>query len=229
MSDSGDSPKESILRIMDDFLFHLNRTKKLFMILIFASFAIAPLSIVLAIVVLTPSFVTQAGQPYDVTVSLVGQPIYDPRFIPPDVLMNQSNFTGSGVGIGVSIEGIQDAPSGQQRFIMIRGGDFQTDYNATKIMLNNSGVRLEYLPANHFPVKTFSDPPPKFMYVGDVGHSGRQTDVTFLIVAIVIISAALATTWLVLGLKEYKFFSKWNQRYSNYKRLQDNLDKDLEE
>lgn len=172
---------------------------------------------------------TQAGQPYDVTVSLVGQSIHDSRFIPPHVLMNESNFTSPSVGIGAPIEGIQVMPPGQHQFIVIRGDDLQTGYNATKIMLNNSGVRLEYLPANHFPVKTFSAPPPRFMYVGDVGQFGRQTDVTFVIVATVVISAALAITWLALGLKEYKFFSKWNQRYSNYKKLQDNLDKELEE
>jgi hypothetical protein len=199
------------------------------MILIFASFAIAPLSIVLVIVILTPSFVMQAGQPYDITVSLIGQPIPDQRFTPPHILMNESNFTSPGMGMGVSIEEIQTAPGMQKVIVIKEEGSLQAGYNSTEIMLNNSKVKLEYLPANHFPVKTFSGPSPRFMYVGDVGHFGRQTDVTFLIVATVIISAALATTWLVLGLKEYKFFSKWNQRYSNYKRLQENLDKDLEE
>lgn len=230
MSDSDESPKENILRIMDDFLSHLNQTKKFFMVLIFASFAIAPLSIVLMVVILTPSFVTQAGQPYEVTVSLVGQPVHDVLFAPPDVWMNESNFTSSGEVGTVLVKGIRVTPSGEHEFVMIKEGSPQTNHNVTKIMLNKSDVKLEYMPANHFEFKTFSAaPPPKFMYVGDVGHFGRQTDVTFLVVIVVIVSAALAITWLALGLKEYKFFSKWNQRYSKYRKLQENLDKELEE
>ena len=49
-----DKNKESIFGVMDDLFSHLNRTKKLFMVLVISSFVIAPLAIVLSILVFAP-------------------------------------------------------------------------------------------------------------------------------------------------------------------------------
>ena len=52
-------------------------------------------------------------------------------------------------------------------------------------------------------------------------------DVTWVIVAVIAVSAATAGAWLFIGVKEYKFFSHWNRRYSNYKEMQAKVDKEL--
>lgn len=231
MSDSGDSPKESILRIMDDFLSHLNQTKKLFMILIFASFAIAPLSIVLVVVILTPPFITHAGQPYEIGVSFVGSAVEDERILAGLAKFNESDIIVSGEipNLQHDVRIIHAAP---KDVVIFKRGNLEGMDNKTAVFLKEPNIRFQYVPADGAQFGAMElppPPPPRFMYVNAAGDFGRQTDVTVLIVVVVAISAGLAATWLVLGIKEYKFFSKWNQRYSNYKRLQDNLDKELEE
>lgn len=241
MSDSDTSPKENILKIMDDFLSHLNRTKKLFMVLIFASFIIAPLSLALAVFVLTPQFAMQVGQPYDVSVSFVGVPSQGPEFgfssgieilNESDVIV--SNFTEFG-----SMHGPPGAMQyGHGDVFVLRGdvpyqkGDWIHEKgNETAIILRKPSVKLQYVPSD-MDVEPFfvaPVPPHRFMYISNQEQFGKQTDVTTLVIVVVAVSAALATTWLVLGVKEYKFFSKWNSRYSNYKKLQDDLDKELED
>lgn len=229
MSDSdAPPPKENILRIMDDFLSHLNRTKKLFMVLIFASFIIAPLSIVFAVLVLTPPFVSHAGQPFDVSVSFVGSSVEDKQIVKRWVGLNESNFTAGTIHHIPDEIGLVSA-SGQD-VLFIRSGDLQNIDNQTVVFLKKPAVKLQYIPVGGVEAVPFAHvPPPRFMYVNDAGSFGRQIDVTPLIVIVVAVSAGLATTWLVLGLKEYKFFSNWNKRYSKYRRLQDEIDKELEE
>jgi hypothetical protein len=236
MSDSDTSPKENILKIMDDFLSHLNRTKKLFMALIFASFIISPLSLVLAVFVLTPQFAMQAGQSYDMAVSVIGVPAQETEFgfienlNESDVVFG--NFTASHARIQAPFGAGVITPHGNGNFIIVRGDGMHQLGNETAVVLKNSAVRVQYVPLDAVQVEPFSIhtvPPPRFMYVGEAGQFGRQTDVTTLVMVVVAVSAALATTWLVIGVKEFKFFSKWNQRYSNYKKLQDKLDEELED
>jgi len=236
MSDSNTSPKENILKIMDDFLSHLNRTKKLFMALIFASFIIAPLSLVLAVFVLTPQFAMQAGQSYDVAVSVVGVPAQETQFgfienlNESDVVVG--NFTAFNAPIQAPFEVGGAIPYGQGGVMIVRGDEMHQIGNETTVILRSPSVKVQYVPSDAVQVEPLfvsSSPPPRFMYVGDAGQFGRQTDVTTLVIVVVAVSAALATTWLVIGIKEFKFFSRWNQRYSSYKKLQDKLDKELED
>lgn len=228
MSDSGEHPqKESILKIMDDFLSHLNRTKKLFMILIFASFIIAPLSAIFAVLVLTPQFAVQAGQPYEVGVSFVATQMEGEGVVGGAVMLNESDVVVSGEAPGRWIKVVRPAP---QDVVIFQAEKIHGMNNDTSVFLKGEAVKLEYLPAEHLKFKTLSvHPPPRFMYVDPAGGYGKQTDVTTLIIIVVAISAALAATWLVLGIKEYKFFSSWNKRYTKYRKMQEEIDKELEE
>jgi hypothetical protein len=229
MSDSDSPHKESILRIMDDFLAHLNQTKKLFMILIFASFIIAPLSLVMAVFILTPQFASQAGQPYEVGVSFTG---VSAPFPPQGIVeLNESdlamgNFTASIAPLP------PDFVPPQGNVIIIEKGEMHKAGNNTTWIVQKPAVSLSYVPANQMPPDTFfvaPPPQPRFMYISEVGRLDQQTDVTTLVIVVVAVSAALAAAWLVIGVKEFKFFSKWNARYSSYKKLQDDLDKDLQD
>ncbi|MDE1769921.1 MAG: hypothetical protein KGI28_05140 [Thaumarchaeota archaeon] len=45
----------------------------------------------------------------------------------------------------------------------------------------------------------------------------------------IVISIIFAIILLIVAIKEYKFFSHWNKRFSNYKSLRDKVDKELGE
>ena len=45
----------------------------------------------------------------------------------------------------------------------------------------------------------------------------------------IVISIAFAIILLFVAIKEYKFFSHWNKRFSKYKSLKDRVDKELGE
>ncbi|MBI5697540.1 MAG: hypothetical protein HZC29_03390 [Thaumarchaeota archaeon] len=187
------------------------------------------------IFVLTPQFAIQAGQPFDVSVSFVGVPAQEAEFgvvglNESDIMMR--NFTTFSKPIHGQFSAGVAGPYGQGDVVIVRGEETHKMGNKTLVILKNSAFNVQYVPSDTVQVEPFvipPGPPHRFMYVGDAGQFGRQTDVTTLVIVVVAVSAALATTWLVIGVKEFKFFSKWNQRYSNYKKLQDELDKDLQD
>jgi len=43
-----------------------------------------------------------------------------------------------------------------------------------------------------------------------------------------IVNLFVATLWLVVGLKEYRFLSKWSYRFKRYFSLKEQLDKELQ-
>jgi hypothetical protein len=60
-------------------------------------------------------------------------------------------------------------------------------------------------------------------------HSPR-TDFIFLGVNIfIIISIIFAGILLFIAIKEYRFFAKWNKRFTKFKSLQEKIDKELED
>lgn len=209
---SDDQPKESVFGIMDDLLSHLNRTKKLFMALVISSFIVAPLAIVLSILIFMPPFLTGVGQQQDVVISAKAGVI--------------QGFTDGPVGPGtgwVRIVPSEDA----ERFNFtltkpIEGGE--------TIFVERSQLQVEYVPAGEMrTITVFEAPPvpPRFLYVG--AQPAAPFDVTWIMVAVIGISAAMAGAWLFIGVKEYRFFAHWNRRYSNYKEMQDKVDRALDD
>jgi len=178
--------------------------------------------------VLTPSFVTHAGQPYDI--SIVTSSVDNPYEIE---LRKQiegeefySNFTEGKPLQGIHV--VQRQVGSEGKMIIIKGTN-QPQGNQTLMMIDDSNISFRYVPVDQFGSGIPLHTSPKFMFVGNMDPLGRQTDVTTLIIIVVGMSAALAATWLILGIKEYTFFAKWNARYSRYKKLQENVDKELEE
>jgi hypothetical protein len=43
------------------------------------------------------------------------------------------------------------------------------------------------------------------------------------------ISVVLASVWLAIGIKERRFFSAWNKRFSRFMSLKDKIDRELAE
>ncbi len=214
---SDDQPKESAFGIMDDLLSHLNQTKKLFMALVISSFIVAPLAIVLSILIFTPPFLTGVGQPQDVVITARTSVI---QGFPDETMAPGAGF---GTGGWVRIVPSEDT----ERFNVtltrpIEGGE--------TIFVDRSQLHVEYFPAGEmrtFTVVEGQPVQPRFLYVS--APPAAPFDVTGIMVAVIGVSSAMAGAWLFIGVKEYRFFANWNRRYSNYKEMQEKVDKALDE
>jgi hypothetical protein len=194
---------------MDDLLSHLNRTKKLFMILVASSFIVAPLAIVLSILVFTPPLLAGVGQPQD-------------------VVFTKATVAG----------GIKEFPPGEPSAVIVRivpGEETQAvnitglkEIDSGAFMVDRSQISVQYVPEGFDDVRVFESKPasPRFMYVGSA-PAAAPFDVTWVIVTVIAASVAMAGVWLFIGAKEYRFFADWNRRYSNYKAMQEKVDKEL--
>ena len=205
--------KESVFGIMDDLLSHLNRTKKLFMALVISSFIVAPLAIILSILMFVPPFLAGVGQPQDVVFTARGA-------------MAEGSFTkGSAVLNEPTAMVVKIVPDKDMAQVNITG---LREIDKGAFLVDKSQIQLNYVPADaiEFRVIEAQPVPPRFMYVGSA-PAAAPFDVTWVIVAVIAVSAATAGAWLFIGVKEYKFFSHWNRRYSNYKEMQAKVDKEL--
>ncbi|MEM3160053.1 MAG: hypothetical protein QXJ74_04640 [Nitrososphaera sp.] len=211
---SDDQPKESVFGIMDDLLSHLNRTKKLFMALVISSFIVAPLAIILSILIFMPPFLTGVGQQQDVVISAKAGVIQG--------FPNDTMAPGTAASGWVRIVPSEDAEKFNFTITRpIEGGD--------TIFVERSQLHVEYVPAGETRTITVFEAqpmPPRFLYVG--AQPAAPFDVTWIMVAVIGVSAAMAGAWLFIGVKEYRFFAHWNRRYSNYKEMQDKVDRELE-
>ena len=66
---------------------------------------------------------------------------------------------------------------------------------------------------------------PRFMRV----LMTRLPDLGFVILAYAVISIVLASIWLFIGIKEQRFFSRWNKRFSRFMSLKNQIDRELGE
>ena len=57
----------------------------------------------------------------------------------------------------------------------------------------------------------------------------RVPDVGIILVAYVAISIIMSSIWLFVGIKEQRFFSKWNKRFRRFLSLKHQIDKELED
>lgn len=204
-----DQPKESAFSLMDDLLSHYNRTRKFFMALVISSFAIAPVTIVLAMLALSPPFLASAGQPFDVAMT-----VHEKQLAP---------YPGDAAFVKI-------IPEGDDSVMILNTSSIDGTGKVQTFTLDRSQVIVEYVPTGTGVVagKTIAmeQLPPRFMYVG--AAPAQPFDVTWIIVALVALSAGIAGAWLYAGVKEYRFFSHWNSRYAVYKLAQEKVDKELD-
>lgn len=109
---------------------------------------------------------------------------------------------------------------------MTKGVVVYKTLNATPgIPVESGSVQVANLPNQTF---TIASPAPRFVFFGGPPGFGHPTDLTSAILVFITISVILASIWLFIGLKEYRFFAKWNKKFSRYVSLRDKLDKELE-
>jgi hypothetical protein len=54
-------------------------------------------------------------------------------------------------------------------------------------------------------------------------------DVALMLVIYTGISIILASIWLFIGIREQRFFSKWNRKFMRFMSLKNQIDRELEE
>jgi len=55
----------------------------------------------------------------------------------------------------------------------------------------------------------------------------RVPDVGIILLVYVVISIIFSSIWLYIGIKEQRFFSKWNNKFRRYMSLKSQIDKEL--
>lgn len=102
------------------------------------------------------------------------------------------------------------------------------EIDSGSFMVDKSQIGVQYVPEGFDNLRILERKPlpPRFMYVGAT-QAAAPFDVTWVIVTVIAATTAMAGIWLFIGAKEYRFFSDWNRRYSNYKEMQAKVDKEL--
>jgi hypothetical protein len=98
-----------------------------------------------------------------------------------------------------------------------QGGDNFTN------MHHMVGMHLQIVDQNGTVIRELPMMPPPG---GDRSHIGP---IFFGLRIFIIISIIFAIILLFIAIKEYRFFSHWNKRFTKYKALKDKVDKELDE
>jgi len=95
-------------------------------------------------------------------------------------------------------------------------------YNFTDMHRAN-GMHLQVVDQNGTVIRELPMTPPPGM---DRSHVGP---IFFGLRVFIIISIVFAIILLFIAIKEYRFFSHWNKRFTKYRALKDKVDKELDE
>lgn len=95
-------------------------------------------------------------------------------------------------------------------------------YNFTDMHRTN-GMHLQVVDQNGTVIRDLPMMPPPGM---DRSHVGP---IFFGLRIFIVISIVFAAILLFIAIKEYRFFSHWNKRFTKYKALKDKVDKELGE
>ncbi|MGI0021371.1 MAG: hypothetical protein ACRD9Q_00790 [Nitrososphaeraceae archaeon] len=219
MSDPTDTPPtkdSSIVEILDELISHMNRTRKIFMLLIASSFIIAPISLVMAGLLLAPPPILPAS---------------DFLFIAPDapnlVYLNRSTMFYNSSMVSASEAGITITPADPHfnQGIIIKNiepgfASFEKSVPQADMMISGKAV------THMMPVSGVQ----RFVIINDAPfQTNSPADITIIIMIFISVSVILAAIGLFIGIKEYGFFSRWNKKFSRYMALKNQIDKELEE
>jgi hypothetical protein len=50
----------------------------------------------------------------------------------------------------------------------------------------------------------------------------------FMVIGYFLLNFIMALLWLIVGIKEYRFLSKWNERFKKYFSLKEQIDRELQ-
>src|SRR5574337_540872 len=90
-------------------------------------------------------------------------------------------------------------------------------------MHRNPGMHLQLVDQNGTVIRNMPMMP---QFGGDRAH---LAPIFFGLRVFIVISIAFAIILLFIAIKEYRFFSHWNQRFTKYRALKDKVDNELDE
>jgi hypothetical protein len=171
--------RESVFKIMDDLISHMNTTRNLFIVLIVSSFVIAPVILITVAIVFTP-----------------------PEFLSTDnIIMRTEKMPHAKENLTSQYEGKPPPPKGEMPVGNVTGSEFP-------------------IPA---PKGEFT-----FFKIQSKLQESYLADITTVVAVLIATSVILASLSIFIGIKEYRFFSRWSKRYSEYvssqKRVEEKLD-----
>ena len=105
------------------------------------------------------------------------------------------------------------------------------DYNIKHLEPNDNFTGMHRMPGTHLQLvdqngTVIRNMPMMPQFGGDRTH---LAPIFFGLRVFIIISIVFAIILLFIAIKEYRFFSHWNQRFTKYKALKDKVDKELDE
>lgn len=115
----------------------------------------------------------------------------------------------------------------------INGAGFSRDYMPSEVIVQkgvNVTERGETIAIHRGPPDMVYLPagPPRFMITG--GQFPHQVlDISTIIIVFTVVSIALSSIYLFIGIKEYSFFSRWNKKFSRYMSLREKAERELGE
>ena len=96
------------------------------------------------------------------------------------------------------------------------------NYSMTSMHHMPGGMHLQLVDQNGTVIREL----PMMPQPGDRSHVGP---IFFGLRAFIVISIVFAAILLFIAIKEYRFFSHWNKRFSKYKSLKDKVDRELDD
>ena len=105
------------------------------------------------------------------------------------------------------------------------------DYNIKHLEPNDNFTGMHRMPGTHLQLvdqngTVIRDMPMMPQFGSDRSH---LAPIFFGLRTFIIISIVFAIILLFIAIKEYRFFSHWNKRFTKYKALKDKVDKELDE
>lgn len=213
---SKETERESVFKVLDELVSHMFTFRNIAMLLIISAFVLVPISLVIAALLLSgPAF---APGP---EVQFVGTRILNGT----QDMMNSAFVNSTSGAISVGIVNGNTGEIGLERL--------NASYMPGQVLIQKGPnmTRGEIIAIHRGPPNMMFYAPigsPKFMVTG--GQFPHQVlDISTIIIVFIVVSIALSSIYLFIGIKEYSFFSKWNKKFSRYMSLREKAEKELGE
>lgn len=194
------SERESVFRVLDELVSHMHTSRNVSMLLIVSAFILTPISLVIAVMLLTvPPFVPGGDVSFGITTTNATMI----NGTPSEIVIEGPN--GSIMASTIHHQFIEHGMANMSKGNIV-------------VMPAGSPPPFAYLPAG----------PPKFMISGGP-YMHEVLDITTMIIVFAVISIVLSSVFLFIGIKEFTFFSKWNKKFARFMSLRDKIDKELGE
>ena len=225
------SERPGIAEVADRLISHMDRSRRLYMLLIASSLALAVASLAFMALALSPGAMTAAGPAYEYYGGMPGayEGVFEGRLLgsadgPAGPFYGEfvGEFDGApsalyGEFVG-SFEGTFDdlydgAPDGE---LGVFEGRFEGVFYGEFYGMDDPGAFARSLQGGDAPVPAGAPPP-----------AGQPSGIAPALAAFVGVIAAMSLLVLYVGLRESMFYSDWAPRFKKYREQREAIDREL--